>query len=39
MADKFDNTQDLVVTKIDELPSYIKNNQEKYKDWIENNFK
>ena len=38
-ADKFDNTQDLVVTKIDELPSYIKNNQEKYKDWIENNFK
>ena len=34
-ADKFDNTQNLIVTKTSELPGYIQNNLEKYKDWIE----
>ena len=34
-TDKFDNTQNLVVSEISELPSYIQNNLEKYKDWIE----
>ena len=34
-ADKFDNTQNLIVTKTSELPAYIQNNLEKYKDWIE----
>jgi len=34
-ADKFDNTQDLVVAEVKELPAYIQNNLEKYKDWIE----
>ena len=34
-ADKFDNTQDLIVTDLNELPAYIQNNLEKYKDWIE----
>ena len=34
-SDKFDNTQDLIVTKTSELPSYLQNNLEKYKDWIE----
>ena len=33
--DKFDNTQNLVVTNISELPPYIQNNLDKYKDWIE----
>ncbi len=32
---KIGNTQDLVVTEISELPIYIQNNLEKYKDWIE----
>ena len=36
-TNKFDNTQNLVVTKINELPAYIQNNLEKYKDWIEPN--
>ena len=36
-ADKFDNTQDLVVAEVKELPAYIQNNLEKYKDWIETN--
>ncbi len=36
-TNKFDNTQDLVVTKVSELPAYIQNNLEKYKDWIEPN--
>jgi Glycosyltransferase family 17. len=31
-ADKFDNTQDLVVAEVNELPAYIQNNLEKYKD-------
>ena len=34
-ADKFDNTQNLVITEISELPLYIQKNLEKYKDWIE----
>ena len=34
-SDKFDNTQELIVTKTSELPSYLQNNLEKYKDWIE----
>ena len=34
-ADKFDNTQNLVVAELSELPAYIQKNQEKYKDWIE----
>jgi len=34
-TDKFDNTQNLVVSEISELPTYIQNNLEKYKDWIE----
>mgnify|MGYP001163658560 CR=1 FL=1 len=34
-TDKFDNTQELVVAKINELPIYLQKNLEKYKDWIE----
>ena len=34
-ADKFDNTQNLIVAEMSELPAYIQNNLEKYKDWIE----
>ena len=34
-TDKFDNTQDLIVAEVSELPAYIQNNLEKYKDWIE----
>ena len=34
-AEKFDNTQDLIVTEVSELPVYIQNNLEKYKDRIE----
>ena len=34
-SNKFDNTQDLVITKITELPSYLQKNIEKYKDKIE----
>ena len=34
-SDKFDNTQELIVAKTSELPSYLQNNLEKYKDWIE----
>ncbi len=34
-SDKFDNTQNLVIAELSELPSYIQNNLEKYKDWIE----
>ena len=34
-TDKFSNTQDLVVTDIEELPLYIQKNQEKYKEWLE----
>ena len=34
-TDKFDNTENLVVSEISELPVYIQNNLEKYKDWIE----
>tara|TARA_B100000686_G_scaffold345688_1_gene430736 strand:+ start:132 stop:1028 length:897 start_codon:yes stop_codon:yes gene_type:complete len=36
-ADKIGNTQDLVVVNMSELPNYIQNNIEKYKDWIETN--
>ena len=36
-ADKFDNTQDLVITKISELPTYIQKNLDKYREWIESN--
>ena len=32
---KIGNTQDLVVTEISELPVYIQNNLDKYKEWIE----
>ena len=32
---KFDGAQDLVVTGIEELPIYIQNNLDKYKDWLE----
>ncbi len=34
-ADKFDNTQNLIVTEVSELPVYIQKNLDKYKDWIE----
>ena len=34
-TNKFDNTQDLIVTEINELPDYIQNNLDKYRDWIE----
>ena len=34
-TDKFDGTQDLVVTDLKELPIYIQNNLEKYKEWLE----
>ncbi len=34
-SDKFDNTQELVIAKISELPIYLQKNLEKYKDWIE----
>ena len=34
-TDKFVNTENLVVSEISELPVYIQNNLEKYKDWIE----
>ena len=32
---KFSGGDELTVTKIDELPNYIKNNIEKYKKWLE----
>lgn len=32
---KFEGGEELVVSKIDELPSYIKNNMDKYKKWLE----
>jgi len=32
---KFEGGDELVVSKIDELPSYIKNNMDKYKKWLE----
>ena len=32
---KFDFSQDLIVSNVDELPKYISENLEKYKDWIE----
>ena len=32
---KFSGGEELTVTKIDELPNYIKNNIEKYKKWLE----
>ena len=34
-SNKFEGTQDLIVTDISELPAYIQNNLEKYKDWIQ----
>jgi beta-1,4-mannosyl-glycoprotein beta-1,4-N-acetylglucosaminyltransferase len=33
--DKFDGAQDLVVSDIKELPIYIQNNKNKYKEWLE----
>jgi len=33
--DKFDGTQDLVISDIKELPLYIQNNTNKYKNWLE----
>ena len=38
-TNKFDNPQSLEVTKLNELPAYIQNNLEKYKDWIETKLK
>ncbi len=38
-TNKFDNPQSLEVTKLNELPTYIQNNLEKYKDWIETKLK
>ena len=32
---KFDLSQDLIVSSVNELPSYIVENQEKYKNWLE----
>ncbi len=32
---KFEGGQKLVITKLNLLPSYIQNNEEKYKDWLE----
>ena len=38
-TNKFDNPQSLEVAKLNELPTYIQNNLEKYKDWIETKLK
>ena len=35
--DKIDGTQSLIVSGIDELPLYIKENKDKYKEWLEKN--
>ena len=32
---KFSGGEELKVTKIDELPTYIRNNVSKYKNWLE----
>ena len=35
--DKIDGTQSLIVSDIDELPLYVKENKDKYKEWLEKN--
>ena len=32
---KFDGGEELKITSTDELPNYIKNNLDKYKNWLE----
>ena len=32
---KFGGGEELMLTNMDELPNYIKNNKEKYKEWLE----
>lgn len=34
---KIDGTQSLIVSNVDELPLFIKDNKDKYKDWLEKN--